>query len=95
MKFEWDDEKNKNNIKKHGIDFEIASRVFADPYRIEMYDMKHSIEEDRFITIGDVGGYTYIVVVVYTERYDSIRMISARKATEKERRKYHDCRERY
>ncbi len=49
--FEWDAEKERKNIQKHGISFRIARRVFDDPYRIEIYDEAHSIEEDRFDTI--------------------------------------------
>lgn len=51
MKFEWDDEKNKINFAKHGIDFETAMLVFNDLQRIEIYDMEHSKEEDRYNTI--------------------------------------------
>ena len=89
MQFEWDEEKNKKNIRNHGIDFETAARVFADPHRIEKYDSNHS-EEDRYITIGEINGTAYIVMVVYTERGETIRMISARKATSQERREYYD-----
>ncbi|MBQ6407982.1 MAG: BrnT family toxin [Butyrivibrio sp.] len=90
MQFEWDEEKNKKNIRNHGIDFETAARVFADPHRIEKYDSNHSEEEDRYITIGEINGTAYIVMVVYTERGETIRMISARKATSQERREYYD-----
>ena len=51
MLFEWDDEKARANIKKHGIDFETAARVFADENRLEIYDEEHSEDEDRYITI--------------------------------------------
>lgn len=90
MQFEWDEEKNKKNIRNHGIDFETAARVFADPHRIEKYDNSHSDEEDRYITIGEINGTAYIVMVVYAERGETIRMISARKATSQERRAYYD-----
>lgn len=95
MEFEWDEEKNKKNIKNHGIDFETAARVFADSYRIEKYDKNHSDEEDRYITIGEINGTAYVIMVVYTERGETIRMISARKATNQERRAYYDNKERY
>lgn len=91
MLFEWDTEKDMINIKKHGIDFETASRVFFDENRIEMFDDIHSTYEDRYITIGMIDNIAYIVMVVYTEREESIRLISARKATNKERRMYDDC----
>lgn len=91
MTFEWDDNKEQINIKKHGMDFETASRVFDDESRIEIYDDLHSDYEDRYITIGMIDEITCIAMVVYTERgTDVIRIISARKATPKERRKYYD-----
>jgi len=90
MQFEWDDEKERKNIAKHGIDFETAAAVFQDINRLEFYDEKHSIDEDRYITIGLIDGEAYIVMVVYTEREEAIRLISARKATKQERRMYYD-----
>ena len=83
MVFEWDDNKEKINIFKHGIDFSTAAHVFQDENRIEFFDETHSEYEDRYITI--------IVMVVYTERENAIRLISARKATNQERRMYYDC----
>lgn len=90
MQFEWDDEKEQKNIKKHGIDFETASRVFQDENRVEIYDEAHSEYEDRYITIGTINGIAYVLIVVYTERDEAIRLISARKATAKERSMYYD-----
>lgn len=90
MLFEWDDAKNKINLKKHGIDFETAAYVFGDENRVELYDEAHSEYEDRYITIGMIGRLTYIVTVVYTERKNAVRLISARKATNEERRFYYD-----
>ena len=87
MKFEWDDEKNAANKKKHGISFETAAKVFADPYYIEVYDSEHSAEEDRYIALGLVED---VLFVVFTERKEAIRLISARLATEIERRFYYD-----
>ena len=80
MLFEYDENKNYANIKKHGISFEIAARVFLDYDRIEMYDEENSSEEDRYDTIGDItaaakdyvvgniGKAEDILFVVYTER---------------------------
>ena len=80
MLFEYDEDKNRANIKKHGISFEIAARVFLDYDRIEMYDGDNSGEEDRYDTIGDItasksdfivgsiGKAEEILFVVYTER---------------------------
>lgn len=87
MVFEWDDEKERQNILKHGIDFRTASRVFFDEARIENYDEEHSISEDRYIVIGKVHE---VLFVVYTERKENIRLISARLATAHERRLYYD-----
>lgn len=87
MKFEWDEEKAKVNLSKHGISFETAEKVFYDENRIEIYDEEHSIDEDRFITIGMASD---ILFVVFTERRDNIRIISARKATNYERGLYYD-----
>jgi len=86
MSFEWDDNKEKQNIKKHGINFEIASRVFLDPNRVELYDEIHSIYEDRYHIIGMVHD---ILTVVYTQREESTRIISARAATNTERNIYY------
>ena len=87
MTFEWDERKNTINKFKHKISFETASHVFDDPQYIEMYDFEHSEEEDRYIAIGMVGK---VIFVVFTERREKIRLISARLATEKERRIYYD-----
>ncbi len=91
MLFEWDDNKEKINIAKHGIDFSTAAHVFRDENRIEFFDEAHSEYEDRYITIGQINGIAIIVTVVYTERENAIRLISARKATNHERRMYYDC----
>lgn len=87
LSFEWDEEKDRINQIKHGISFETAAYVFADVHYIEMYDFEHSIDEDRYIAIGMVGD---LLFVVYTERGENIRLISARLATESERRLYYD-----
>ncbi|MDR2733723.1 MAG: BrnT family toxin [Spirochaetota bacterium] len=86
MEFEWDIAKEKENIKKHGIDFDTASDVFRDPNRIERHDEDSSEEEDRWQTIGYYNNMFY---VVYTERGDVTRIISARVANSAERRRYH------
>ena len=87
MLFEWDEAKAAANLKKHGVDFRDAVRVFNDLDRIEFYDAAHSYEEDRYNTIGMVDDILY---VVYTERKDRTRIISARLATKPERRLYYD-----
>ena len=89
MKFEWDEEKNKINQRKHdGISFGMAVRVFLDEKRIERYDSKHSnANEERWNVIGMVHN---VLFVVYTERGETIRLISARKATKEETNEYFD-----
>lgn len=87
MLFEWDEAKNRTNIRKHGISFELASKVFLDENRIESYDFKHSDYEDRYYTIGKVETMLF---VIYTERKDSIRLISARPAEEEEIDEYYE-----
>jgi len=87
VNFEWDEEKNRINQQKHRISFETAAYVFDDPYHIEMYDFEHSLEEDRYIAIGMVGD---VLFVVFTERRETVRIISARLATNIERRLYYD-----
>ena len=88
MQFEWDEEKAEINLKKHGVSFQDAVAVFDDVYRIEWYDEAHSETEDRYNTIGKVWE---VIFVVYTERRERTRIISARKATPRERRIYDDC----
>ncbi len=87
MLFEWDDEKAAINLKKHGVSFQTAALVFYDENRIEMYDSEHSLEEDRYNTIGMVED---VLFVVYTERKDRLRIISARLANKKERSMYYE-----
>lgn len=90
MRFEWDEAKNRINIKKHKISFKTAISVFKDENRLEIYDELHSEIEDRYITIGVINNDIFLVSVVYTERGEVTRLISARKATLEERRKYYD-----
>ena len=83
--FEWDYEKEQRNIKIHKISFETAKFVLNDNKRIEFFDVNHSGTEDRLITIGKVDK---VLFVVYTERGDKTRIISARLANKAERRLY-------
>ena len=80
MRFEWDPEKARRNVAKHGVSFEEAATAFGDPLSLTILDPDHSEEEDRFILLGQ----TYagrLVVVVHTDRGENIRVISARLAT--------------
>ncbi len=91
MLFEWDDEKERVNID--GLDFSTAALVFGDPDRIERYDIAHSVNEDRYITIGQIRGVAIVVLVVYTEREEAVRIISARLATKREKEAYYNAEE--
>lgn len=84
--FEWDDEKDATNREKHGVSFRNASGAFFDPFNIKIPDPDHSIGEERFILLGFSAGK--VLVVSFTERESSIRIISCRKANSAERRFY-------
>ena len=86
-KFVWDENKNKKNFKKHGIYFEDAVRVFLDENLIDDYDEFHSDFEDRYRIIGKIRD---ILVVIYTEREDKKRIISARQANKDEEDSYYE-----
>lgn len=83
---EWDDDKNEKNFRKHRIYFEDAARIFLDDNRIEIFDELHSDDEERIMVIGRVKN---ILAVIYTERGEKYRLISARKATKKEEEEYY------
>lgn len=86
--FEWDLEKAESNYRKHGISFETASQVFDDPFAIEVIDpLSDEYGEERVLITGQAQ--SLIVVVVYTEREDHIRIISARRATKNEHDEYY------
>jgi uncharacterized DUF497 family protein len=89
VQFEWNSEKAKINLLKHKISFEEAQTVFDDPFFIDFFDPNHSITEDRFIIIG-MSEQNRLLVVSYTERLRTIRLISAREATRKENEDYEE-----
>ena len=84
--FEWDDDKNKANQRKHKLSFEVAAKVFADPQIVEWYDDGH--DEDRWNALGYVDDR--LIHVTYALRGFIIRIISARKAERHERARYHE-----
>ena len=88
MTFEWDEQKAVENLAKHGIPFDYATRVFNDPYRIEEEEYPGFYEETRYHALGMVENL--LLFVAFTYRQDNIRLISARKATRRERRQYHE-----
>ena len=83
LTFEWDENKALENYRKHGVSFEEAKTIFNDFFAITIYDPDHSINEDRFIDLGR-SSRGRILVVVYTERNETIRLISSRMATRRE-----------
>ncbi len=87
MRFEWDPEKAKLNLKKHAVSFAEAATVFYDPLSATFDDPEHSEGEQRFITVG-VSSRAGLLVVAHTERGNSIRIINARVATAHERKKH-------
>jgi uncharacterized protein len=89
LSFEWDANKAKQNLKKHGVSFREASTVFADSLARTIHDPLHSEDEDRFVNLGE-SNRGRLLVVVFTDRGDSIRIISARVATRRERKDYEE-----
>jgi hypothetical protein len=89
MQFEWDSEKARLNLKKHGMSFNEASTIFNDPLSVTFPDPDHSYGEERYVIIG-LSSANRILVVPYTDRADCVRIISAREATRNERRFYED-----
>lgn len=88
--FEWDEQKEQSNIRKHGIAFSTATTVFDDPFMVELFDESHStLNELRYKAIGRAGGTLTVLTVIYTER-QRIRIISARLATRREEEDYYD-----
>lgn len=87
--FEWDTEKARANLRKHGVTFETAVSAFFDPFSITIPDPDHSAEEARFVLIGRTW-QDILVLVVHTPRRDRIRIISARRAVPAERRIYEE-----
>ena len=85
MRFEWDEEKRRLNILRHGIDFRDAEGVFAGQ-TVTVEDTRHAYGERRLITFGLLHGRP--VAIVHTERHDAIRIISMRKASKHEERSY-------
>jgi len=88
LSFEWDDRKNEETIRKHEVSFQEAGTVFSDDHALLIDDPDHSESEDRFILLGLSGDLRTLVVCHCYRRGDVIRIISARKATRKERERY-------
>ena len=87
--FEWDPAKAKTNLRKHQVSFEEASTIFDDPLFITFLDEEHSINEERYITMG-LSRRQRLLLVAHADRQGRIRIISAREATKNERRFYEE-----
>jgi uncharacterized DUF497 family protein len=87
MLFDWDEEKAKRNLDKHGVSFDEAKSVFYDPLFLTFADPEHSVGERRFIIMGE-SAKGRLLVVSYTDRIKTTRLISARLATTQERKAY-------
>ena len=89
VKFEWNQNKASANLTKHGVSFEEAKTVFDDPLYVDFYDPDHSYNEHRYIIVGQ-SQKNRLLLVAYTERRNTIRLISAREATRRERKVYEE-----
>jgi uncharacterized protein len=89
MKFVWDDNKAEANLKKHKIAFEDAASIFGDPLAVTFRDPDHSMGEARYLTFG-LSHSGHLLVLSHTYRNESVRIISARRATRAERKVYEE-----
>lgn len=87
MEFEWDPDKAAKNLAKHRVSFQEAATVFGDPLAVTFFDPDHSDDEDRFLTFG-YSNNRVLLIVSHTDREDRTRIISARRATRRERKFY-------
>lgn len=88
--FEWDPAKERSNRRKHGVSFDEATTVFADPFSLNMPDPSHSVSEERFLVLGR-SSKARLLMVAYAERGLRTRLISARKASPGERHLYDEA----
>ncbi len=87
LDFEWDDIKAAENVRNHGVSFAQAALAFRDPFAVEWIDLREDYGEERIILLGMAGDH--VLTVVYTERAERIRIISARQATKNEQNLYY------
>ncbi len=87
MRFEWDRSKAASNLRKHAVSFDEAVTVFYDPLAATFADRVHSHDEDRFLTIG-YSAQGRLLVICHVERGTAVRLISARRATPRERKRH-------
>ena len=94
MRFEWDERKNRANKRKHGVSFEEATEVFGDPLHLSWLDERFSVFEERWVTVGQIRtGLTLTVANLFFDEQGegsegTVRLISARRATYRERQEY-------
>jgi hypothetical protein len=89
LNFEWDPQKEARNLAKHGVPFDEAATVFGDPLGRITDDPRHSVDEERFVLLG-LSQQQRLLAVMFAERGEAIRIISARRATPRERREYEE-----
>jgi uncharacterized DUF497 family protein len=89
LEFEWDPRKAAGNLAKHKVSFEEAATVFGDPLGRILADPRHSVVEERFVLLG-ISKQRRLLAVMYLERAETVRIISARQATRPERRDYEE-----
>ena len=89
MEFDWDENKAATDLAKHGVSFNEAMTVFADPLYVDFYDPDHSHDEDRYIIVGQ-SERGRLLIVSYAEREDATRLINSREATPVEREAYEE-----
>ncbi len=89
MQFEWSKNKAASNLSKHKVSFEEAKTVFDDPLYVDFYDPDHSENEERYLIVGE-SNRGRLLIVSYSERGNSIRLISAREVTRTEREAYEE-----
>ena len=87
LRFEWDPRKAARNLAKHGVPFEEAATAFGDPLGRITSDPRHSVDEERFVLLG-LSRQQRLLAVMFAERGEAIRIISARRAIPRERRDY-------
>jgi len=89
LTFEWDESKERINLRRHSVGFEEGKTIFNDPFLLTFPDMDNSDDEERYISIG-LSDRDRILVLIHTDRQGRIRIISCRKATTRERRHYEE-----
>jgi len=89
LRFEWDPRKAARNLARHGVSFEEAATVFGDPLGRIVTDPRHSVNEERFVLLG-LSQTQHFLAIMFAERGETIRLISARRATRRERRDYEE-----